>query len=697
MYKKIIALLVSLMLLLLVISSVAMSEEIEIKNSASSLSTKTVYVDDDNTEGPWDGTLEYPYQYISDGIFNSTEGDNIYVFNGTYYENITVDKPITLIGENKSSTIIDGMYADVVVEITYDYVNIINFTIKNSGGYMHNAGVKIYSENNSITGCIIYRTKTGIYLDNSYNNEINNCVLHTNGEGIFLKESQNNIISNCYITHNAIGIHLRKSKWLEISNSYVHTCGLGLLFNYSSNIEILHSAISDNNDNQGGTNIIKSSYVNITNSNIVHSGVGINIVNSSNIWITKCDVYWNTHVGIDIESNAENVNILNCDIAYNFRQAIRITNSYCKINSNNFHENAVLGLHFKSSFCDARKNWWGFIFGPALSQFGIADRVTKKLGSVFYFPWRLRKLQNAGSDWETNEFFKNVEIPDDVHKTIEFSEADTDGDGCPDWWEEKWGYDPDIFDDHANLDPDEDALNNIEECFTDQWNSSPSYKDIFIELDWVDPQNPDVSTKPSADLMEELKSVFAKEDINLHVDYGGLGGGEEIPHIPSFSGKYRKNYAAPKDMYWNYFLHNDLDNPRKGIFHYGLISEYGPSGGNSFIGWDHLDSFVSSIQTPSRGGPYTNKWAVTVKVLHEAGHTLGLFVDDHAGIDNFASTFPDYKEFWLLGNYKSCMSYRYTWEVLDYSDGGHGFGDFDDWENLDLSFFKNSHFEWPKE
>ena len=35
--------------------------------------------------------------------------------------------------------------------------------------------------------------------------------------------------------------------------------------------------------------------------------------------------------------------------------------------------------------------------------------------------------------------------------------------------------------------------------------------------------------------------------------------------------------------------------------------------------------------------------------------------------------------------------------MLDYSDGTHGYGDFDDWDNLDFTFFKNTHFEWPKE
>ena len=36
-----------------------------------------IYVDDDNTDGPWDGTWSHPYQYIQDGVDNANAGDTI--------------------------------------------------------------------------------------------------------------------------------------------------------------------------------------------------------------------------------------------------------------------------------------------------------------------------------------------------------------------------------------------------------------------------------------------------------------------------------------------------------------------------------------------------------------------------------------------------------------------------------------------
>ena len=83
--------------------------------------------------------------------------------------------------------------------------------------------------------------------------------------------------------------------------------------------------------------------------------------------------------------------------------------------------------------------------------------------------------------------------------------------------------------------------------------------------------------------------------------------------------------------------------------------------------------------------------------MHETGHTLGLIADDFGGNDNQASIYPKYKEFWIYRNYKSVMNYRFTYFILDYSDGDNGKIDYNDWGNMEFDFFKNTHFEWPKD
>jgi len=73
-------------------------------------SGKTVYVDDDNTNGPWDGSLEHPYRYLQDGVNASKSGDTVFVFRGTYScKNITINrKSIQLLGENQNTTFFYG-------------------------------------------------------------------------------------------------------------------------------------------------------------------------------------------------------------------------------------------------------------------------------------------------------------------------------------------------------------------------------------------------------------------------------------------------------------------------------------------------------------------------------------------------------------------------------------------------------------
>jgi len=689
--KKITILLTILILLAtFTINQKAYCKQTEITDNNILTNAEIIYIDDNNIGGPWNGTIEHPYQHIKDGILNSTDGDTIYVFSGIYYENIAVDKTIKLIGENKNNTIIDGMHGEYILKIIKDDVNIENFTIKNSGGYKENSAIKIDSENNTITHCNIYRTRTGIHLNNTKENKIINCFFNTNGEGIFLINSSENIIQYCQFCHNSIGINIQNSEKNKIYDSYAHTNGIGIFLEKSSEIEIINCAINDNNDNQGGIFLSGCDFINITNCNINHNGAGVKIGNSENISINKCSILFTTHYGFKIDGNSKNIFIENSEIKHSFRFAIRIINSQLKARNNNIYGNSMYGLYAKKSVCDVRNNWWGFFTGPAYTGLGKSDRIIRELREILYIPWQLKPLTEIGCSWETNNIFKNLNQSEEAHKAIVNQGDDADSDGCTDFWEEKWGYDPNVWNNHLLLDPDQDSLNNIEECYTDQWGSSPFYKDIFLEVDWI--KTIDSSTnKPPADQLNLMILAFKKHDINLHIDVGELGGGEEIIYKSNFS------YSDLKDIYWDYFLHNNLNNPRKGVFHYDLVCDYGAGSGFAFIGWDCLDSFEIAAKGLEEGFPkYSRGRLVVTGSMHEMGHTLGLFVDDFAGIDNSAIADFKNKDFWLYMNYKSCMNYLYTWDIMDYSDGKHLGRDFNDWGNLDFSFFKNTHFEWPK-
>jgi len=142
------------------------------------------YVDDDNVTGPWDGTKEHPYQNITSGLEHTSDGDTIFVYEGIYYECVVVNKGVSLVGEDRDSTIIDGNENGTVVSITANNVGIKGFTIRRSGTRSWDSGIFVHSSGNDIS-----------------HNKITN-----NNDGIILHSRSNNLISDNTITNNNYGV-----------------------------------------------------------------------------------------------------------------------------------------------------------------------------------------------------------------------------------------------------------------------------------------------------------------------------------------------------------------------------------------------------------------------------------------------------------------------------------------------------------
>lgn len=208
------------------------------------------------------------FSTIQDGIDAADTGDIIYVFNGTYFENVVIDKSITLIGEDRNNTIIDGRVAGNVIKVNADYVTIKNFTIQHSGRIFPNSGINLSSnnnliENNFITdnfyGMTLYKVSEntirgntiqnddhcGIYMSMSSKNTIvGNTIQFNNFNGIGLYDSSDentiqsndlnnndfcavnirissgNMVSGNNITDNYIGIHLPRSENFNEGNNF---------------------------------------------------------------------------------------------------------------------------------------------------------------------------------------------------------------------------------------------------------------------------------------------------------------------------------------------------------------------------------------------------------------------------------------------------------------------------------------------
>jgi parallel beta-helix repeat protein len=100
-----------------------------------------IYVDDNNSAGPWDGTQEHPYEHIQDGVDHASAEDTVFVFAGRYHERVNVTKTLHLIGENKSETILyyeftgQPLWPPSILNICSDGVMVSNFSINLTSGW----------------------------------------------------------------------------------------------------------------------------------------------------------------------------------------------------------------------------------------------------------------------------------------------------------------------------------------------------------------------------------------------------------------------------------------------------------------------------------------------------------------------------------------------------------------------------------
>lgn len=125
-----------------------------------------------------DGTADFIL--IQDAINTATSGDTVYVYPGTYNEQIILKNGVRLIGNGPENTIIDGggSYNQVVIYSGTTGTEISGFRITGSSGYNYWTTCGIYCRNGpiTITNNVITGNYCGISIYNGKPTIINNTI-----------------------------------------------------------------------------------------------------------------------------------------------------------------------------------------------------------------------------------------------------------------------------------------------------------------------------------------------------------------------------------------------------------------------------------------------------------------------------------------------------------------------------------------
>ena len=258
-------------------------------------------------------TVPNDYSTIQAAINAANNGDTVYVNSQTYYENITIDKSITLQGENKETTVIDGSGSGNVVYSMVGNVVINGFTIRNGnkGIYFYNAG------GSKITNCILthnYEHGMGIYYSPWL--EIRECEISDTyatgdvykGIAIWLWGSSNSIIEDTRIFDNesaARAFMPYHSNNTTIRNIEMFNNNGGLYAGFGS----YHMEKLNIHDNGGGVTFNGASYGSLKDSIIRFvSGRSLTLIHYSSNNIIEGNVFESNETGIYFSSSVGSSN-----------------------------------------------------------------------------------------------------------------------------------------------------------------------------------------------------------------------------------------------------------------------------------------------------------------------------------------------------------------------------------------------------
>ena len=193
------------------------------------------------------------YTKIQDAINETQEGDTVFVFDDSspYHENLTIDKSITLYGENRDTTVLAGLNGTITINITAASVCVSGFTIEQFTNW--STAVAIHADSTQIVSNRfitklqkLYIRINGITAQGANNLIIINNEFKENVSAISLTDSYSSVIKNNSVTGGEFAVYLIDCYDTMIANNRINESFDCIVISGGT-----HSIISNNTINLG--------------------------------------------------------------------------------------------------------------------------------------------------------------------------------------------------------------------------------------------------------------------------------------------------------------------------------------------------------------------------------------------------------------------------------------------------------------
>jgi parallel beta-helix repeat protein len=304
-------------------------------------------------------TVPDDYPTIQSAINAAGPGDTIYVRDGTYHEHVVVNKTVSLVGQSRKQTVIDGDWTGIVVRVTANNVLISNFTVQHSGWGLFdlpNCGIRLDASYCSVTNNILSNNDcSGIRIYGFSSNRISgNNITANDWHGIMLYSSSHNIICANNITGNdghGIWVHSSSANNTVTENAITANRDDGIYLWNSHHINVFGNNITANG--WSGLNFDLSFNDTIHSNNITVNGRdGIYLSRTSNSTIYENRIAFNQQHGVELQFSSMNNTISRNTITENQFDGILDAYSWY----NRISENTISDNRYGVAYADSSNN-----------------------------------------------------------------------------------------------------------------------------------------------------------------------------------------------------------------------------------------------------------------------------------------------------------------------------------------------------